>query len=327
MKAIIPAAGIGSRLRPQTHTVPKALLHVAGKPIIGHILDHLVELDVSEVVIVVGDLGKKIEDYVQQNYQLKAVFVEQRDRLGLGHSIYLALQATEPEPAIIVYGDTIFEGDIARGIDFSVDGALGVKEVSDPRRFGVVETKGGQIVKLVEKPEKPKSNLVIVGVNFINNFQLLLSCLKKVVEGNIKTRGEYQLTDAFQLMLEEGARLITFPIENWFDCGKPETLLATNRHLLEKFQYQGRPEGSVVKPPSYISANAQVENSIIGPHVSVADGAIIKNSIIEDSIIGERARVIDCMLKSSLVGEDAVLQGRYTQLNVGDSSEIKISPV
>lgn len=323
VKAIIPAAGIGSRLRPQTHTLPKALLHVAGKPIIGHILDHLVELEVTDVVIVIGALGEKIETYVRQTYQLKATFVEQGERKGLGHSIYLALQATEPEPMLIVYGDTIFEGDIARGIDFSVDGSLGVKEVADPRRFGTVETKGGLVSRLVEKPKKPTSNLVIVGVNFINNFELLLTCLRKIVEGDVKTQGEYQLTDAFQLMVDEGARLTTFPIEDWFDCGKPETLLATNRHLLEKFQYKGKIQGSVVKSPTYISAQAEVHNSIVGPNVSVADGAVIRNSIVEDSIIGERAEVMDCLLKGSLVGDSALVQGKFTQLNVGDSSEIK----
>lgn len=327
MKAIIPAAGIGSRLRPHTHTLPKALLHVAGKPLIGHILDHLVKLDVKEVVIVFGPLGEKIKTYVRKNYRLKAAFVEQRERRGLGHSVYLALQATKPEPVLIVYGDTIFEGEIARGIDFSVDGSLGVKEVADPRRFGTVEVKDGRVIRLVEKPKKPKSNLVIVGVNFINNFQLLLACLKRIVEEDIKTRGEYQLTDAFQLMVDGGARLTTFPIEGWFDCGKPETLLATNRHLLGRLQYRCEIKGSVLKSPTYISPSAQVHNSIVGPNVSVADGAVIRNSVVEDSIIGEGAELTDCLLKGSLVGEGVVVQGKFTQLNVGDSSEIKISSV
>jgi len=327
VKAIIPAAGIGSRLRPHTHTLPKALLHVAGKPIIGHILDHLVELGVGEAVIVIGAFGEKTKEYVKKNYQLKAAFVEQKKRQGLGHSLYLAMQATEPEPVLIVYGDTIFEGDIAGGIDFSVDGSLGVKEVDDPRRFGTVEIEGDRIVRLVEKPEKPRSNLVIVGVNFINNFQLLLSCLTKIVEEDIKTRGEYQLTDAFQLMIDEGARLTAFSMEDWFDCGKPETILATNRHLLSKFQYKSQIKGSVVIAPTFISPSAQVHNSIVGPHVSVADGAVIRNSIVEDSIIGQRAEVTDCLLKGSLVGDSAVVQGKFTQLNVGDSSEIKFSLV
>jgi glucose-1-phosphate thymidylyltransferase len=300
---------------------------VAGKPIIGHILDHLVELDVTEVVIVIGALGEKIKPYVKSNYKLKADFVEQRERMGLGHSIYLALQATEPAPVLIVYGDTIFEGDVAGGIDFSVDGSLGVKEVADPRRFGTVETEGQRVIRLVEKPDKPTSNLVIVGVNFINNFDLLLTCLKEIVEGDVRTRGEYQLTDAFQMMVDGGAQLRTFPIEGWFDCGRPETLLATNRHLLERYQYGGHIEGSVIRPPTYVSSKAQVHNSIVGPNVSVAEGAVVRNSIVEDSIIGEGAEVVDCLLKSSLVGDNAMVQGKFTQLNVGDSSEIKFLPV
>jgi len=327
VKAIIPAAGVGTRLRPHTHTLPKALLHVAGKPILAHILDQLMELDVEEVVIVVGVLGEKIETFVREHYPVKATFVEQKERLGLGHSIYVALETIEPGPSMIVYGDTIFEGQIAEGIDYSVDGSLGVKEVEDPRRFGTVELEDGRVVRLVEKPDQPRSNLVIVGVNFINNIKLLHDCLKKIVHQGIRTRGEYQLTDAFQLMVDEGACLTTFPLEGWFDCGKPETLLATNRHLLKKLQYDRPVEGSLIRPPAYISSSAQVENSILGPYVSVADGTVIRNSIVEDAIIAEGAEVVDCLLRGSLVGNNAFVQGGLTQLNVGDSSQIRFSTV
>ncbi len=327
MKAIIPAAGVGTRLRPHTHTLPKALLHVAGKPILAHILDQLMELDVQEVVIVVGILGEKIEAFVREHYPVKATFVEQKERLGLGHSIYVALETIEPAPSMIVYGDTIFEGQIADGIDYTVDGSLGVKEVDDPRRFGTVELTNGRISRLVEKPDRPRSNLVIVGVNFINNIELLHECLKRIVDQGIRTRGEYQLTDAFQLMVDEGAHLTTFPLEGWFDCGKPETLLATNRHLLEKLQYDRQVEGSLIRPPAYISDTARVDNSILGPYVSVADGAVISNSIVEDAIIAEGAEVIDCLLKGSLVGNNAFVQGGLTQLNIGDSSQIRFATV
>jgi glucose-1-phosphate thymidylyltransferase len=327
VKAIIPAAGIGTRLRPHTHTLPKALLHVAGKPILAHILDQLMELDVEEVVIVVGVLGEKIEAFVREHYPVKATFVEQTERLGLGHSVYVALEAIEPGPSMIVYGDTIFEGNIADGIDFTVDGSLGVKEVDDPRRFGTVELKDGRVTRLVEKPDQPRSNLVIVGVNFINNIKLLHDCLSKIVSQDIRTRGEYQLTDAFQLMVNEGAHLTTFPLEGWFDCGKPETLLATNRHLLEKLQYDRQVKGSLVRPPAYISDTAEVHNSILGPYVSVADGAVIRNSIVEDAIIAENAEVVDCLLRGSLVGDNASVQGGLTQLNVGDSSQIRFATV
>jgi glucose-1-phosphate thymidylyltransferase len=300
---------------------------VAGKPILGHILDQLAELGVDEAVIVVGALGEKIEAYVKQHYSMKAVFVEQKERLGLGHSIFVALEAIELAPSIIVYGDTIFEGNIAEGIDDSVDGTLGVKEVADPRRFGTVELKEGRVVRLVEKPEHPRSNLVIVGVNFIQNIELLHACLRKIIEEDIRTRGEYQLTDAFQMMVDEGAEMTTFPLEGWFDCGKPETLLATNRHLLEKSRQSGSIKGSVIKPPIYVSPGARVQNSIVGPYVSVAEGAIIRNSIVEDAIIGEQAEVADCLLKGSLVGNNALVQGNFTQLNVGDSSEILFSTI
>jgi len=327
VKAIIPAAGVGTRLRPHTHTLPKALLHVAGKPILAHILDQLMELDIEEVVIVVGVLGEKIEAFVSEHYSVKAAFVEQKERLGLGHSIYVALEAIEPGPSIIVYGDTIFEGRIAEGIDLSVDGSLGVKEVEDPRRFGTVELADGRVARLVEKPDQPRSNLVIVGVNFINNIELLHESLKRIIREDIRTRGEYQLTDAFQLMVDQGARLTTFPVEGWFDCGKPETLLATNRHLLEKFRYDRTVEGSLIRPPAFISSTARVENSILGPFVSVADGAVIRNSIVEDAIIAQGAEVTDCLLKGSLVGDNASVQGGLTQLNVGDSSQIRFSTV
>lgn len=327
MKAIIPAAGVGTRLRPHTYTLPKALLHVAGKPILAHILDQLMELDVQEVVIVVGVLGKKIETFVREHYPLKATFVEQKERLGLGHSIYVALETIEPAPSMIVYGDTVFEGQIADGIDYSVDGCLGVKEVDDPRRFGTVELNKGKVTRLVEKPDRPRSNLVIVGVNFINNIELLHDCLKRIVEQGIQTRGEYQLTDAFQLMVDEGAHLTTFPLESWFDCGKPETLLATNRHLLEKLQYDRRVEGSLIRPPVYVSETARVHESILGPYVSVADGAVIRNSIVEDAIVAEGAEVVNCLLKGSLVGNNTLVQGALTQLNIGDSSQIRFSAI
>jgi glucose-1-phosphate thymidylyltransferase len=190
-----------------------------------------------------------------------------------------------------------------------------------------VELTDGQVARLVEKPDQPRSNLVIVGVNFINNIELLHRSLEKIVHQDIRTRGEYQLTDAFQLMVDQGARLTTFPLEGWFDCGKPETLLATNRHLLEKFRYDRKVEGSLIRPPAYISDTARVDNSILGPFVSVADGAVIRNSIVEDAIIAEGAEVTDCLLKASLVGDNASVQGGLTQLNVGDSSQIRFSTV
>lgn len=323
MRAVIPAAGVGKRLRPHTYTLPKALLSVAGKPIIGHILDGLVSLGVQEVVLVVGYRGDKLVDYVNEHYRFKRVqYVEQEEREGLGHAVFLAKPFVGTEPLLIIYGDTIFEGRLDAGIDDSVDGCIGVKGVVEPKRFGIVEVEGDRIVRLVEKPKAPRSNLAIVGVNYIKNSKLLFLSLAELMEKDIRTKGEYQLTDAFQLMVDKGAWLRGFTIEGWFDCGKPESLLVANRHLLNSRSRAYRIEGSVVIPPVFVSDMAKIESSILGPYLSVADRAVVTRSIVRNSIIGEGARVESCLLDGSLVGDNALVKGSYNRLNVGDSSEV-----
>ena len=181
MKAILPVAGIGSRLRPHTHTTPKALVHVAGKPILGHILDALVPVGVDEVVLVVGHLGSKIVEYVQEAYDFRVHVVEQNQPMGLGHAIYLAQAAVrQPEPLLIVLGDTVFQADL-KGALAPGKSEIGVAEVSDPRSFGVVELEGGRIVRLVEKPQVPPSNLAIVGVYYLQDSSRLYQALEHVV--------------------------------------------------------------------------------------------------------------------------------------------------
>jgi len=325
MKAIIPVAGIGTRLRPHTYTVPKVLLHVAGKPILGHILDIVWKLKIDQVVLITGFLGDQIIDYVKKNYQFKCKFIEQRELKGLGYAISTACpEMKDDEPLLMILGDTIFEADLAPVIKGKYD-ALGVKKVADPRRFGIVETKGGFIRKLIEKPEKPTSHLASVGVYFIRNTALLKESLGEIIRKKIMTKNEFQLTDALQLMIDRGAKFKTFDVTGWYDCGKQETLLETNRQLLTKMNPLVKLKTSLVVPPIFVSKSAKVENCILGPFVSVAEGAILKNSIIRDSIIGEQALVENTILDSSLVGNHAHIKGSFHQLNIGDSSEIDLS--
>jgi len=327
-KVIIPVAGIGTRLRPHTHTAPKGLLHVAGKPILGHILDALKQVRIDEVIFVIGFMGEQIVEYVKKNYKLKSKFIEQKELRGLGYAIYLTSpEIKNNEPVLIVLGDTIFEADLSPVLKGKFD-ALGTKKVEDPRRFGIVETERGFVKKIVEKPEKPKSNQAVVGVYYITSTETFKESLEEMMQKNIKTKDEYQLTDALQLMIDKGVKFKTFEIKGWYDCGKPETLLETNRHLLSRIKpaslktYSQKPESSVVIPPVFVSPSAKVENSILGPYVSVADKAVIENSIIRNSIISERAKVSNCLLDSSLIGNNAEVNGVFDQLNVGDSSEI-----
>jgi glucose-1-phosphate thymidylyltransferase len=325
MKVIIPVAGIGTRLRPHTYTAPKVLLHVAGKPILAHILDIVQQLKPNEVVLIIGFLGDQIVEYVKKNYKFKCKFIEQKELKGLGYAINMASsEMKDGEPVLIILGDTVFEADLLPVIKGGYD-ALGVKKVKDPRRFGIVEMKGKFVKKLIEKPEMPTSNLAAVGVYYIKSTAMLKKSLSQIIAKKITTKNEYQLTDALQLMIDRGVKFNTFNIRGWYDCGKPETLLETNRQLLAKTKPMRKLKGSLVIPPAFVSKTAKVENCILGPNVSVANKAVLKNSIIKNSIIGEQACVEDSILDSSLIGNCAQIKGAFHRLNVGDSSEINLT--
>ncbi|MGA9117273.1 MAG: sugar phosphate nucleotidyltransferase [Bacteroidota bacterium] len=322
MRAIIPVAGVGTRLRPHTYTLPKVLLNVAGKPILAHIIDKVISEGIREATFVVGHMSEKIRAYVTAAYpDFAAEFVEQDERLGLGHAIYLARHTLGTDPVLIILGDTIFDVDLAPVLRGGVS-SLGVKTVEDPRRFGVAEIADGRIRRLVEKPEHPVSSLAVVGLYYLRNAPLLAACLGELVEKDMRTKGEYQLTDALQMMIDRGEPMTTFMVDGWFDCGKPETLLSTNRALLEKRSVARPIPGVVINEPVYIAATAELHNCIVGPYTTVGDRAVISESVIRNSIIGEEAHVRKAMLDSSIVGNGSAVKGSYKRINVGGSSEI-----
>ncbi len=324
MKAIIPVAGVGSRLRPHTFSQPKVLLNVAGKPIIGHIMDKLIESGIDEAVIIVGYLGEMIEEYLKANYRIRLTFVTQAEQLGLAHAIHMCRpHVDEEEPLFIILGDTIFDVDLMPVLGGGVS-TLGVKEVADPRRFGVAVTEGSDIKRLVEKPDQPVSNLAIVGLYFLRQAGTLFRSIDHIIEGNIRTKGEYQLTDALQHMIDGGERFTTFPVQGWYDCGKPETLLSTNEVLLRSRHTERQLPGCIVNQPVYIAESATVTNSIIGPNATIAEDAVITDSIVRNSIIGCKSQVNDIMLDRSIVGNNATLSGMGHQVNIGDFSEIRM---
>jgi len=323
MRAVIPVAGVGTRLRPHTYSLPKVLLNVAGKPILGHILDALVEQSITKATIITGYMGKLVEQYVTEHYKsIKFDFVMQEERLGLGHAIWTGRDTYAKDPLVIILGDTIFDVDLSRMMQKGLN-TIGVKEVEDPRRFGVVVLNGdGKIERLVEKPENFISNLAIVGIYNINQTELLNECLQQMINDNIRTRGEYQLTDALQMMIDKGAEFSTANVEGWYDCGKPETLLSTNRFLLDRKPTSKQFTDSIIIHPSFVAPTAVIERSVIGPYASVADGAVVKESIVRDSIISNHAKVKSSLLEQSIIGNEAEVKGHFHRLNVGDSSQI-----
>jgi len=322
--AVIPVAGVGTRLRPHTHTMPKALLHVAGKPMVAHILDELRDAGVRDFVLVIGYMGDRVRSTISRLYpDLNLTFVEQPEQRGLGHAIYLTRDAVGKRDAIIVLGDTLFRVDFRQVFDRHVS-RIGVKEVEDPRRFGVVDMQGEKVRRFVEKPEHPPSKLAIVGIYYIVDTPALYGALDEMITSDRSTRGEYQLTDALQTMLERGVPMEVFPVDGWYDCGKPETLLETNRALLDLDHRVPKLEGSVVIPPVAVAPDAVVKESVIGPYATVASGATIERSIIRNSIVNERAHVTGVLLDASLIGEDAVVEGVPWNMNIGDSSEMHL---
>lgn len=335
MKAIIPVAGAGTKLRPLTYTQPKALIPLAGKTILSVIVDGLVEAGVDDFVFVTGYLGEKIQRYVSKTYpHVKHTFVHQADRRGTGHAIWCTRDAVTPdEPLIIVLGDTVADYDI-RAVLASPHSLIGVRKVDDPRSFGVAEIAPDDcVLRMVEKPLIPKSNMAMVGIYYIRESDALYAALNDHLAhrpGTDEDEGEYHLTAALQAMVERGIRLDAFRVATWFDCGKKETLLATNATLLKQQMAEGAAEtirnqdGAVIIPPVSIAEGCTLRASIIGPNVTIGENTTVDSSIIRDSIIGAYAELKEVVLHSSIIGSDAFVRGLSQSLNIGDNTEIDL---
>ncbi len=329
MKAIIPVAGAGTRLRPHTYTQPKALIPLAGKTLLSIIVDQLAEAGIKEFVFIIGYLGDKIQDYVKQHYgHLQCHFILQNERHGLGHAIYLAKEVVGRDEVFIVLGDTICEYDIDEVIH-SNDSMLGVKKVDDPRGFGVAEIdESAVITKVVEKPQIPKSNMALVGIYKIKDTDALFSCLETNIREGIQNRNEYSLTDALECMINSGVVFRSFKVQNWFDCGKIDTLLESNVTLMKKLGGKISPEHTfenvIIVPPVSIGSGCHIRNAIIGPNVAIGEQAKIAYSVVKDSIIGDFANLHGVVLHNSLIGSDTEIKGEMRTLNIGDNTQIDL---
>lgn len=328
MKAIIPVAGAGTKLRPHSYTQPKALIPLAGKTVLSIIIDQLREAGITEFIFIVGYFGDKIRDYVKNKYpDLKTHYVHQTDRQGVGHAIRLTKNIVNQEEVFVVLGDSICEYDVKEVVnsDFSM---IGVRKVDDPRDFGVAEIEeGGFINHVVEKPNIPKSNMAIVGVYKIKESEQMFQCLENNIRQGLRSHGEYSLTDALDCMIQMGAKFKSFKVENWFDCGRKETLLESNAILLKKFAVRtdaAQFENTVIVQPVSIGVGCTIKNSIIGPDVTVGENTIIEDSIVKNSIIGSFSNLFDIVLDDSVIGSDTNLRGETRSLNIGDNTSIDL---
>ena len=332
MKVIILLAGYGTRLRPHTWSRPKPILRVAGNTVVGHILDRLEDVTVDEVIFVVGYRGDQIESWIREHYpHLNTHFVVQEQALGQAHAVSLCRDYMDDQDILLAFGDGIIEADYAALPDPAADGVFLVQEVEDPRRFGVsVLDDDGNIQEFIEKPPTMEHKLAIVGIYWFRSGRYLAQAVDQVIKSERKTLGEYFMADAFQVMLEQGARLRTMHVRQWADAGTREAILDTNRRLLaagygsEDALERSFSDGFTVIPPVYIHPSADVEASVIGPYATIEAGVKVRNAVIRDSIIDPEAQIQDCILENALIGEKAKVTGQGKSLFVGDNSSVDI---
>ncbi|MBI3792599.1 MAG: NTP transferase domain-containing protein [Gemmatimonadetes bacterium] len=329
MKVIIPLAGKGTRLRPHTHVTPKPMLKVAGKPVMDYVLDDVRRLgNVDQVVYVTGHLKDAVERHAKAEYgDLPSVFVEQRVQDGTAGAVALAKPWVDG-PVLIIFVDTIFETDLSVVHTTDADGIIWTKEVEDYQRFGVVVTDAdGHMTRIVEKPSTPISKRANIGLYYIRNWQLLYEGIDHVLR-QPQHKGEWYLTDAFQYMIDKGAKIKVVDVAGWYDAGKLDTLLDTNRVVIEKWRAR-RPafsEDVTIVEPVYIEDGVTARHATIGPNVSIGSGSVIERSELRDTIIGHRSKVLASTLRNSLVGDDTLIDGVKGELTIGDHSEVRVAP-
>ncbi len=329
MKVIIPLAGKGTRLRPHTHVTPKPLLRVGGKPVMSYILDDLKALGVQEIVFITGHLKEKIEAYIAEAYpEFTTHYVEQAVQDGTAGAVKLAEPFID-EDVLIIFVDTLFDADLslAQRLPAEYAGVIWAKEVEDYQRFGVIVTDAdGNMKRIVEKPQDPISKLANIGLYYIRDYKLLFRGIADACDGPRGPGREYYLTDAFQFMIDHGAKIRVEPVEGWYDAGQVDTILETNRHLLESGGRAREPDGGKavrIHRPVRVAEGVRLENVEIGPNVTVETGTVIRNAKISDAIIGANSTIEDVTLSKSLVGDNATVSNFSGELNLGDHGEIR----
>lgn len=323
MQVIIPLAGKGTRLRPHTHLVPKPLLKVAGRPVMDWVMDRLEGLDITELIFITGHLKEQVEKFARSHYQIPSRYIEQKVQDGTAGAINLARPYVKG-PVLIIFVDTVFEADLTLINRTKADGIIWAKEVEDYQRFGVVVTDAeGYMTRIVEKPSTPISKLANIGLYYIRDTESLWKGIDHVL-ASPANKGEWYLTDAFQWMIEHGKRILTAEVGGWYDCGKLDTLLETNRTLLEKGSARRvNFPGVTIHDPVYIEDGVHIERSEIGPNVSIEQGALISDSRVRNTIVGRGSKLNRVNLDESLLGADVMLDGFEGSASLGDHAELK----
>ncbi len=327
MQVIIPLAGKGTRLRPHTHIVPKPLIKVAGRPVMDWVMDRLQGLEVEELIFITGHLKEQVEAYARRRYPVPSRFIEQKVQDGTAGAIHLA-QPHVRGPVMIIFVDTVFDADLSIVTKSEDDGIIWAKEVEDYQRFGVVVTDSkGYMTKIVEKPKEPVSKLANIGLYYVRAVGQMWKGIDHVLAAP-QNQGEWYLTDAFQWMIERGARIRTAEVSGWYDCGTVATTLETNRILLGLHPQVpvARPrlgDGAKLVEPVYLEEGAIVERSTVGPNVSIEAGTLVRDSVVTNAIVGRNCRLDRVELDGAMLGDDVVVEGLSGSVSLGSHAEVR----
>jgi glucose-1-phosphate thymidylyltransferase len=301
------------------------MLRVAGKPVMQYVLDDVQKLpNVEQVIYITGHLKEKVESYARAQVHIPAVFVEQRVQDGTAGAVALARPYVD-QPLLIIFVDTIFDADLSIIESTEADGIIWTKEVEDYQRFGVVVTnEGGYMTKIVEKPSTPISKRANIGLYYIKNWQLLYEGIDAVMR-QPANKGEWYLTDAFQYMIDKGAKIRVVDVEGWYDAGKLDTLLETNLAMLERGHARApeTADNCVIVDPVYVEDNVTLRDSTIGPNVSIGAGTTVEGATLSHTIVGNETTIRRSVLTHSLVGDHATVEGMEGTLTIGDHSEVR----
>lgn len=334
MRIIVPMAGRGSRLRPHTLTVPKPLVPVGGKPIVHRLVEDIASVcdeNIEEIAFIIGDFGKAVELElleVAKSLGAKGSIYHQDEALGTAHAILCAKDSLEGN-VVVAFADTLFKADFK--LDSNADGIIWVNQIDDPSAFGVVKIDGnGVITDFVEKPTEFVSDLAIIGIYYFKDGNNLKNELQYLIDNNIKEKGEFQLTNALENMKNKGVKFKTGEVIEWLDCGNKNATVHTNQRILEFTKEQNltadsaKINNSVVLQPCFIGEGVEVNNSVIGPHVSIGANTTIHDSRICNSIIQGNSSLSNVNLENSMVGNQAKVNGKAFDLSIGDYSETNL---
>ena len=334
LKIVIPMAGWGTRMRPHTWSKPKPLVSVAGKTALEHLMDVFATLPDprrTEYIFIVGPyLGElQIPAFIEQHYpDIKAHYVVQGEMKGQSHALYLARQYLTG-PVLMIFSDTLIETDFSFLDREKSNGSAWVKQVPDPRRFGVAEVnREGWVTRFIEKPQSVENDLAVVGCYYFKSGETLMDAIEEQMRRDIQLKKEYFLADAINILLERGALMRTERVEVWLDTGTIDATLETNHYLLQRSQIETQHREDVeIRPPAFIDPTAEVSEAVIGPDASIGPGCKISQAVIQDSIIEGGTVIRKAALSHSFVGCNCTVigqpgEGQVVSLNIGDNSYV-----